>query len=503
MAAGTRRPRVAIGGLIHETHGFAPTKTSLADFRSTWYEGQDLVAAMRGTRSGIDGMLDGARRQPDPWHILPTFYAAAMPAGLVEDAAFDALLSQLCGAMRAALPVDGVLLHLHGAMVTESCLDAETEIVTQIRRIVGAGVPIVVELDMHGNINPALAEQADALLAYNTNPHVDLYDRGVQAARILGASLRREIRPVTHVRNFPVMLAPQLTDTDDLPLRALHQRARTMEEDSRVVCISLMGGFAYADTPWTSAGALVVTDGEPELASALAAELEEILMRHQDVLSFQSLEPHQAVRRALEHPGGPVILVDSADNIGGGTPGDGTDALRAMLEARVEEGTVMIADPEAVTACQRAGAGNRIRLAVGGKSDAFHGEPVEVAGEVMALSDGVYPCELETHHFAAFYGDTLDMGDTAWLRVGGVNVLLNARKTPPFDLAQLRGIGIVPERQKMIAVKAAVAYRTAYLPIAAAIIEMDTGGLCTANLKRFAYRHVPRPIFPLDPMATD
>jgi len=153
---------------------------------------------------------------------------------------------------------------------------------------------------------------------------------------------------------------------------------------------------------------------------------------------------------------------------------------------------------KAVDVCWDAGAGAEVSLLVGGKTDRWHGEPVAVTGVVRALSDGVFACELPDNHFASFYGNTIRMGRTAWLRVRGINLVLTERKTPPFDLAQLRGVGVIPELQKLIVVKSAVAYRAAYLPIAAGVVEMDTAGLCTANLARFPYRYLRRPIFPLD-----
>jgi microcystin degradation protein MlrC len=221
-------------------------------------------------------------------------------------------------------------------------------------------------------------------------------------------------------------------------------------------------------------------------------------MQHRQTALPRFLSPEAAVTQALTQPGGPIILVDSADNIGGGTPGDGTDALQAMLTVEVEEGTIVLADSEAVALCWAAGQGSEITLGVGGKTDHWHGNPLTVTGIVQTLSSGTFECELPDNHFASFYGHTIQMGRTAWLRAGGVNIILTERKTPPFDLAQLRGVGIIPERQKMIVVKSAVAYRAAYMPIAAGVIEMDTAGLCTANLLRFPYRHLRRPIFPLD-----
>ena len=488
--------RIAVGGLLHETHTFAPTPTILEDFRATWHAGPDLLTNLRGTQTGVGGMIDGLESRA--WEPIPTFYAAALPAGTVTESAYEVLKAEMCARTRAAMPLDGVLLHLHGAMVSETTLDAETDIAEAIRTIVGPDVPMIVELDMHGNIGPALAEQADILLGYDTTPHMDLRAKGLEAVAVLEGLLAGRLRPATAVRNLPCLLAPQATDTSDLPLRAVHDKVRAMKADNRVIAISIFGGFAYADTPWTGASVFVHTNDAPDLARELAAELEETLMDHRSAAEFKGLPPNEAVREALETPDGLVILVDSADNIGGGTPGDGTEALQAMLAADVQEGTVVIADPEAVQACRQAGVGSNVTTSIGGRTDEFHGSPITVTGTVRALSDGLIPCEQKQNHFAAFYGDTLDMGDSAWLRSGGVNIVLNSRKTPPFDLAQLRGMGIVPEEQKMIAVKAAVAYRAAYLPIASRIIEMDTAGLCTANLHRFDYRHVPRPIFPLD-----
>ncbi|MCA9987983.1 MAG: MlrC C-terminal domain-containing protein, partial [Anaerolineales bacterium] len=262
------------------------------------------------------------------------------------------------------------------------------------------------------------------------------------------------------------------------------------EAEPEVVCICLMAGFAYGDTPDTGPAVIVTTDNRPDLADQYARELANLLQTgYQQLPPPQAISPEAAVAAALAIPGAPIILVDSADNIGGGTPGDGTDGLRAMLSHDVADGCIVLADPEAVAACQERGVGATLTLTVGAKADSWHGQPVPVTGVVQALSDGEFDCELADNHFAAFYGRRIAMGPCAWLRVGGVNILLTTRKTPPFDLGQLRHIGIEPETQKMIVIKSAVAYRAAYLPIAAGVIEMDTAGLCTADLSRFPYQH--------------
>lgn len=489
--------RIAIGGIIHETHSFTGARTTLAAFqRQTLHYGAELLPAMAGTRSAIGGMLQGA--DVYGWKLCPTVYGAAMPGGIVTEAAAQTMLQELLDRLAAARPVDGLLLALHGAMVTDDHPDFESHLLEQVRRVIGAETPVVVVLDMHGNISPRTVELADVLVAFDTNPHLDPHDRGLEATGILARLLDKSLKPTAAYSRLPLLLAPQATGTADLPLRAVHERAKEMEANGQVVCICVMAGFAYADTPNTGASIIVTTVDNPELADSYAQELADLLMQHRQTALPRLLSSAAAVARALTQPGGPMILVDSADNIGGGTPGDGTDALQAMLTLEVEEGTIVLTDPEAVTLCWAAGQGSELTLAVGGKTDQWHGKPLTVTGIIRTLSSGTFECELPDNHFAAFYGHTIQMGRTAWLRSGGVNIILTERKTPPFDLAQLRGVGIIPERQKMIVVKSAVAYRAAYLPIAAGVIEMDTAGLCTANLSRFPYRHLRRPIFPLD-----
>ncbi len=491
------KPRIAIGGILHETHSFAEPKTSLAHFqRQALHYGDRMLEALTGARSAIGGMIQGATESA--WTLLPTAYGAAMPSGIVVESAYQTILDELLNHLSAAMPVDGVLLALHGAMVTEEHLDPETHILEEVRKVVGSQTPIVVVLDMHGNISPQTTTFADVLVAFDTNPHIDPHARGLESVAIMKRLLEGALKPTAAHVAVPMLLSPQATGTDDLPLRAVHARAAEMESDPCVIAICVMGGFAYADTPNSGASIIVTTNDDAALAEQYAQELAAILWQQRHAALPNFLLPHAAITQALIQPGGPILLVDSADNIGGGTPGDGTDALRAMLDLNVHEGTIVLADAEAVALCWAAGEQAEVTLAVGGKTDQWHGAPIHVTAVVRKLSSGIFRCELPENHFASFYGTTVDMGHTVWLRVQGVNIVLTERKTPPFDLAQLRVVGLNPEEQKMIVVKSAVAYRAAYLPIAAAVVEMDCVGLCTANLERFPYVHLRRPLFPLD-----
>ena len=300
------QPVIAIGGILHETHTFMEQPTTLADFEAgSLYRGDQLLAEMGGTRSGIGGMID--RATDLGWQLLPTLYATAMPAGTVTEEAYRRLLAELLDRLRGALRLDGVLLALHGAMVAEGELDVEAHIVSQVRAIVGAATPIVVLLDMHGNISPRLVELADVLLAYDTNPHIDGYARGSEAVEIMAKLLRREIRPTAAYARPALLLPPQATGTNDMPLAPVHDRAAEMEAEDGVICIAVMAGFAYADTPYTGASIIVTADDQPELAGAYARELSDMLHMQRKTALPRFLAPAVAVAQALQHADGPII----------------------------------------------------------------------------------------------------------------------------------------------------------------------------------------------------
>ncbi len=312
-------PRVAVSGIIHETHSFAETRSTLTDFQNqSLYFGEKIVRTLTGTRSVVGGLIQEANTLG--WTLLPTAYGAAMPGGIVTEAAYQAILQEMLDRLTSLLPIDGLLLALHDAMVTEEHLDPESHILEQVRHVVGPELPIVVVLDMHGNISPRSVELADVLVAFDTNPHIDPHARGVEAVGILKQLLNQAILPTTAYIHPPVLLAPQATGTADLPLQAVHERVVQMEAEDEVICICIMAGFAYADTPFSGTSVIVTTDNCPELAQRYAQELADIIMCHRQAAQCQALSPEEAVAQAVAHSDGPIILVDSADNIGGGNP---------------------------------------------------------------------------------------------------------------------------------------------------------------------------------------
>ena len=487
--------RIATGGILHETHTFAPTMTDLGAFEQIGIaEGSGLLRH-KGSRSALGGILDGLTQ--DELEIVPLVYASAMPAGTVRAQAFRSLIARFLQLLEAALPVDGVVLSLHGAMVSEDQLDCEGEILEKVRSLIGEGCPLVSTLDMHGNVSPKMVEASDLLVAFNGNPHIDAYDRGKEAVATFKRLLNKEVKPTAAIAHPPLLLSALNTWTDKPPLSFVHQAAEKFKPDGKVLNISVMGGFAYADTTWSGVSVIATTDQDAPLAQEIANRLANVAWEHREATLHKGCSPVEAVQKAIASSRPPVILADVGDNVGGGTPGDGTILLRHLLEAKAQDAVVVIADGEAVAQAQAAGEGKEISLMLGGKQDRWHGEPVQLRGRIEKISDGHFTIS-GRDHFANLYGNHVNMGPSAVIRCGGVRILVTSRKTPPGDLNQLRSQGIEPLQQKIIVVKSAVAFRGAYEAIAGEIWEVNTPGLCSSDLSQFAYKNVPRPVYPLD-----
>jgi microcystin degradation protein MlrC len=271
--------------------------------------------------------------------------------------------------------------------------------------------------------------------------------------------------------------------------------ARALERQPGILAASLLPGFAYADVPQMGPSVVVVADSDPALARREADRLADRLWEARDRLTAALPDAATAVTRALNAERLPVVLVDTGDNVGGGSAADGTVLLAEMLRQGATDGVVCLYAPDEVRRCAGAGVGRDVQLMVGGKVDRLHGEPVPVSGRVRLLHDGTY-VEHEVRHGGR---RTNHMGLTALVEAPGRNLLvLSSQRHPPFSLGQLTCLGIRPERQRLLVVKAAIAYKAAYAPVAGTIIEVDTPGLTAVNPQRFTYRHIRRPMFPLD-----
>ena len=494
-AAQTRqaRPRIAIGQIAHESNSFNPAHTGLQDFLRR----SDSIAELRKEKDEVGGYLEGCERYGlEPYLTLLT---RAVPKGPVTDAALDALTGELIGRLRQAPHLDGLLLALHGAMVGESHPEGDVEIMRRVRAAMGAQIPIIVTHDYHANVSPEIVRLTTALITYKENPHIDTFERGVQAARIMAGTVSGKLKPVQAIAKPPMIYNILYQNTSVPPWRPIRDATRKLEEDPKILAASASGGYQYGDVPQVGPSVVVVTDNDPERAEREARRISDMMWATREQLVVNLPEPAEAVRRAMAAGKTPAILVEMGDNIGGGSAGDATFILAELLRQQARGWLAVLADPQAVQAAARAGIGGAFDQMVGGKIDRLHGDPVRVRGRVKSLHDGKF-VEPEVRHGGRRY---YDQGLTAVIEAEGSTedvpslLMLTTLRQVPFSLHQLIGCGVYPERQKMIVVKAAIAYRAAYEPVAGRIIEVDTGGTTAINTKRFTYRLARRPLFGL------
>jgi microcystin degradation protein MlrC len=490
------RPRIAYGGIMHESNSFKPAMTPLSEFHV--YRGEEIPREFANGNGELAGYIEGAGKFG--LDLVPTLFAEATPAGPVTADALDKLTAELITRVRAAGRLDGLLLALHGAMVTEKYPHGDAEIVRRLREAVGKDLPIVATHDFHANISTDIVEHSTVLLNYKTNPHVDQKERGRKAAEIMSGIARGKVRPTQAIAKPPMLYNIRFQNTNVEPLRPVVEETRRLETQPGILAASVSGGYQYADSQAMGVSVVVVTDNDPARAKREADRLGEMLWATRDRLKLNLPDAATAVRQAMAADKFPVVLVDMGDNIGGGSAGDSTFVLDELLKQKAQGWVVVIADPSSVEAAMRAGIGGAFDESVGGKIDKLHGEPVRVRGRVKSLHDGKY-METEVRHGGDRY---LDQGHTAVIEVEGSTrdlpnlLMLTTRRQPPFSLHQLIGCGVYPERQRILAVKAAIAFRAAYEPIAARIIEVDTPGATAVNPARFTYRRARRPLFGLE-----
>jgi microcystin degradation protein MlrC len=484
---------VLFGGLFHETHTFLRQPTTVADFEAmAVHIGQAAIDENLGNASPSDGFLSHALEQG--WTVVPTIQMAAMPGGKVEDAAVELFRRNFLPVLEARLgELDGIFLVLHGAMVSAGSDDPEGDLLRDIRAVLdsrGVDIPLVGVLDLHANVSQTMIDYSSALIAYRENPHKDARDTAVRAARLFGRLMDEPKIAQVH-RPTRYVLPPTGVGSADDPMKAVLAAARAIEaRDPDMLNINVMAGYSYADVPDCGFSLSAATTGDPQRAAAYLEDLVAVLEAN-IAKGYPQDRPLADVLKLVDAlpPGkGPILLIEPADNIGGGTPGDATDLLGPLLATGRGGIVAAIADPEAVAQCRKAGAGATVSLTIGGKTDEHHGAPLPFSGTVRSLSDGHFELELKTSHLASMLGSEADMGPCAVVENAQAIILVSSRKMPPMDLGQLHSQGVRPEEAQYVVVKAAVSHRDAYDPIARASFYVVSAGLCTSNLRRLPYR---------------
>jgi microcystin degradation protein MlrC len=481
----------------HETNTFSKNRTGYHSFMERYgFFGEEAIKERGNANTELAGFCDCARKHG--WKQIHVLSASAEPAGVVTRDAFD----RLGGAIVAAAAeskgqLDGILLSLHGAMVTEFCEDGEGELLERLRAVVGPDLPIAITLDLHGNVTPKMCALANIVVSYKTYPHIDMRECGRLSGDILHRAMKGEIRPRTLRVHRPMLDEINGGRTDVGPMIDRIAKAVAYEKEPGVFAVSINAGFSNADIRDVGPTVTVTYDGNEAQHRAFAESIaDDIWDKRFDVINnYMPVEEAAAIAKAYVRTNGPIIIADYADNPGGGGYGDSTNLLKAMLDADIADAAFgPMVDPETAKQLHRHKAGDRVNVRLGGKSDPrFGGEPLDLDGEVRLISDGFH-----TGDGPMVGGLRLSFGETAVLRVGSIDILVVSEPEQMLDLQQFRAFGIDPAVKTVVALKSMQHFRAAFEPIAGKVIVCDSGALCTTHLERLPYRNVPRPIFPLD-----
>jgi microcystin degradation protein MlrC len=488
-------PRIAIASLMQETNTFSPIPTTRAVFE-TYYvlRGDELLDGYGAARVEVPAFLDVLRAAgASP---VPLFAAYAAAAGRCTRATFEEFMEEIETRLAASGPLDGLLLALHGALVLEDAPDGEGEIIERLRAILPADRPIGVSLDLHGHVTPRMLQPNTFLIGYRDYPHTDIYETGERTARLMLDVVAGRRWPVMALAKRPVLVSPVCARTTDGPLKPVADAARQMEADGTVLHAAIFPVQPWLDVPDLGFAALVCADGDPRAARNAAEGLAEELWRRRADFDPGLVSLAQAIAVGLSAPGVTVVS-DTGDAPTGGAAADSAAVLAGLLAAGAANAARLslatLCDPAAAAAAHRAGLEATLSLTLG---HAFSpGTPVAVVARVISLSDGSYVMRDKGTE-----GLSIRMGPTAVLAIGSIRMLVRSNPSTEWDTGMYLSQGLDPRQAALVFVKSPSHFRASFGPLAARILLADTPGSTCADMRRIPFRHVTRPLYPLDGM---
>jgi len=484
-------PRVAIGSLLTECNQFGGSPIDL-----DWFEryellwGDEMLALDAGVVGGALQVLTSAGAQP-----APLLSASTCPGGCITAGCYQRLRGEMLERLRRALPVDGVLLLMHGASVAEGVDDPEGDLIQAVRQLVGRDVPVVATLDLHAHVTRTMVENAHGLVAWATYPHRDAQTTGERGAQLLLDTMAGRCRPTMALAKVPVIVGGLNGSTDgDGAFARIMRAARAQEGRDGVLSISVFFVHPYLDQPDLGGGGLFITDGDGPRAQALAEETARIFWASRQELEARAVAPAEAIRAGLAIDGGPVVLVEAADCAGGGASGDSVATLRALLELEdCPAALVPVVDPVVATACHQAGVGARVPVRLGHGMDPRWGTPLDVDIRVESVHDGRFL------YVGGIWDDVVgEMGPTAVVAIGAVRVLVTSHATYDWADEQWQAVGIDPRDTKFVVAKNPMNFHNVYDEVAKSVLIVDSPGPTPATIRQHPLQHMQRPYFPAD-----
>jgi microcystin degradation protein MlrC len=497
-------PRIAVASYIQESNSFAPALSEWRDFeQGQVFYGDEIFRAARGTRSEVAGALEAAEAAGGVELIGLMRAMQRSSGGPIRREVHERICGEIITRLAAACAprtVDGVLLVLHGAMCAEDCDDATGDVIARVRTLVGPDVPIYVTLDLHAVVTHTMAQQSTALIGYETFPHVDLWEAGEKAMRLMLRQIAGKSRPTNVTRRLPMIVAAENAQTTHGILADL--RARFQAE-----CAGADGPFhhmaLFPMQPWCDvpeAGCVlsfVVEQEQRELGERVADSFADQWWNARAQHAVDLADTDAVIAEALAADRGPWVLADSADAPSSGAPGDSSVTIAALLRAQPQHDCCTnVVDPLAVAQMIEAGVGAEVTVRLGANSGCALYEPVEVRGVVERITDGDF-----THDGPGLRGQVMHRGPTAVLRCGRVRIVVMEQAVLQWDRQLYLSVGIDPAQMRVVIVKSPAGFRADYAPIAAEIRILDAPGVCTPNVLSLPFRKIARPMWPFDAVA--
>jgi microcystin degradation protein MlrC len=481
-----------VGAFSHETNNFSVVPTDLDAFRAQAFKtGDEIIEWARGTKTPIGGFIDAIEERGDL--IIPTAAAAATPSGPVTRDAYDTVSNIILDGISHHRDADGILLALHGAMMAEDIDDGEGHLLEKIREIYNPNSPVVVVLDLHTHVTQKMLTHATMLIGYQTYPHTDTYERGVEAVGFIARIAAGKISPVYAVEQ-PLILPPCSTcNTQSGLYPSLWKEALRQDRPAGILSTSLFAGFPHADHP--DAGFTVLSYATDNVTAKNETDyLSEILRKRRAEFLYTPTSIPEAVAQAISSPKKPVILSDMSDNPGGGSANDSVEILKELLRrGQTDAAVATIYDPETVKTAIAAGVGNPIEARLGAKTDNLHGTSLDIKAVVENLVDGRF--QYKGPMTRGLWGN---MGRTAVLNISNIRAIVTSERIQARDPEMFRVCGVEPAAIGILVVKSAVHFRAAFQDIVKEIIIADGPGLTASDLTRFPYQRIRRPMFPID-----
>lgn len=476
--------KVMVVQFRHETNSFCPSLADEAAFRNfRWLIGEEVIPNLRGLDTELSAFLDVFLPQEDI-QLIPVAAVNASPSGPVTADVYEQVTEHIVNEIRGNLPLHGICLDIHGAMVAQGHTDGEGDLLEMIRKEVGQEVPIMTSLDLHANVTPKMAKNAKVMLPYKTYPHVDIYETGRKVALLMQETLRGNVRPVMGYRHIPYLLP--LFPTDDPKIKPLYQKAEELQSRSGMLHVRFTHGFFASDIPQMGMAVIAIADGDARLADAVAEEMAAAIIERLPTLKQEYTDLDAALDKALLPGDKPVVLADACDNPGAGGVGDTTHLLRRILERGITGAAIAtILDPASVEKCFQAGEGALVDLHLGGWSDpAQSGGPLMVKAKVRKLTNGKYQCRGPVQK-----GVTMNHGNTAVCEIAGNLVIITSISRQPLDIEVFRSQGIVPEEQKLLVVKSTIHYKASFGAVAREMLPVILPGCASPVPESYTFKN--------------